>query len=43
VPTGSAAHVAAQDFLLTVMRDETAALALRVEAAKALLAGGPSR
>jgi hypothetical protein len=41
--TARAAHAAAQDFLLTVMRDETAALALRVEAAKALLAGGPSR
>jgi hypothetical protein len=43
LPPASAAQAAAQDFLLTVMRDETAALALRVEAAKALLAGGPSR
>ncbi len=42
-PTASPAQAAAQDFLLTVMRDETAALALRVEAAKALLMGGPSR
>jgi hypothetical protein len=42
-PPGSSAQTAAQDFLLTVMRDETAALALRVEAAKALLAGAPPR
>jgi len=42
-PTAAAAHAAAQDFLWRVMRDETAALALRVEAAKALLTGGPSR
>lgn len=51
VPIGAAAGIASdasslsredpQAFLLRVMRDETAPLALRVEAAKALLARGP--
>jgi hypothetical protein len=38
---GSTAHPQAGQFLLTVMNDDTAPLALRVEAAKALLPFGP--
>jgi hypothetical protein len=39
--TGTATQTAARNFLLTVMNNEAAPLALRIEAAKALLGGGP--
>jgi hypothetical protein len=39
----NAGHPAAAQFLLQVMKDEAAPLALRVEAAKALMPYGPSR
>jgi hypothetical protein len=40
---GPAAHPAALQFLLAVMHDEAAPLALRIDAAKALLPHGPGR